>query len=164
MDDVVATALITGAVGVSGSVATYFATKKQAEGTIGAAQQQSEVERERIQSELDRLRLEQEEPHLQHRQVVYHEYLDICNVIHEAYAAPSGLTIPVLQDLERKMEHCFNGVALFGTAQAFNEAGVLDGAIKTGINAKQFAAQHEQSYQDAVARLIDAMRKDTAPS
>lgn len=156
--DVVAVALISGLAGVSGSGATYFATKRQAD-------RQADTERERIQSELDCLRLEQEEPHLQHRQVVYHQYLDIIGRWHTHETTDVTMTSEEFNKWGDDAEHCFNAVALFGTRDAYDAAEALRRAVEAGVFAEKFVGSPEaKAYDDAYFATIDAMRKDTAPA
>lgn len=159
MHDVVAVALITGGSGVAGSTATYFATRRQAD-------RQAATERERIQAELDRLKLEQEEPHVQHRQVVYHELLDILARWYRAYRGGDIATIPLQTRWLEESETKFNAVSLFASRPVAETLGPLKAALEAGIDAgaSDFSNSHlDAEFISAYNQTISAMRKDTAP-
>jgi hypothetical protein len=76
--------VIAGGVGLAGNVTTYLATKHQADNALKA-------EKRKIEADLDRLKIEQAEPHLQHRQGVYHDFLDRAHQFWEDQSFPLGL-------------------------------------------------------------------------
>jgi hypothetical protein len=165
--DVVATALIAGGstatVGVFGTWFTYRGTRKQAAVAVAVAESQAEVERQRIQSELDRLRLEQEEPHLQHRQAVYHDFLNACHAFHQDQVGTSPMTQQQKADWFTHVEHCANAVGLFGTQDAYEAAVRLEEAMEVAVEADEYQGEAEDRYLAAYRATVDAMRKDTAP-
>lgn len=158
MHDVVAVALITAGSGLGGGVLTYFSARRQAD-------RQADNERRRIETELQRLRLEQEEPHFQHRQVVYHQLLDVLARWHREYTMRGIPTIPERTKWLQECETRFNAVLLFGSRGVFETMAPLKVVLEAGMQAgSNFAGgQLETEFQSAYQAAVDAMRKDTAP-
>jgi hypothetical protein len=163
VDDVVATALITGGVGVAGSVLTYLATRKQADATLRGVEAQSEVERERMQHDLERLRLEQAEPHLQNRQRVYQEFMDASNTFHQDRVGTRVMTTEQTRDWLDEFEHRLNAVGIVGTTRAYRAAQGLQRAIQEAMQAHAYDGAVEDNFLSAFDATINAMREDTAP-
>lgn len=84
MSDVIWAAVVAGGVGLAGNVTTYLATRHQANSALKA-------ENRKIEADLERLRMEHAEPHLQHRQGVYHDFLDSAHRFWEDRTFPLGL-------------------------------------------------------------------------
>jgi len=158
MHDVVAVALITAASGLGGGLLTYFSARRQADRQAG-------IERARIETDLQRLRLEQEEPHFQHRQVVYHQLLDILAQWHRAYTMQGIPTIPERTKWLQECEKRFNAVLLFGSHAVFEAVAPLKAALEAAMEAgSNFpGSEQESDFKTAYERTVDAMRKDTAP-
>jgi hypothetical protein len=144
---------VTGITGVLGGLLGYQ-----------AARQQGKVDLERIKLDRDRLQRELDEPHLQHRQSVYHDFLDSAHRWHQAQSieeftedeADSYFT------WARRFEHHLNAVSLFGTTAAFEAAQKLAKVIE-GSMGEEYAGKHEDRFLATYREAIDAMRPDTAP-
>jgi hypothetical protein len=148
------TAAVTGITGVLGGLLGYQ-----------AARQQGKVELERIKLERDRLAREMDEPHLQHRQGVYHNFLDSAHRWHQAQYIE-----PFTEDeansyftWARQFEHHLNAVSLFGTAAAYEAAQKLAKAIEVSMG-EEYAGEHERRFLTTYQETIEAMRPDTAPA
>src|SRR5436190_6209712 len=74
-------------------------------------------------TEIRKLTLEHEQPHLQHRQAVYHDFLDSA---HRMYLDARGV-LPFADETERRqhvpeLQHQFTAVQLFGSKAAAERA------------------------------------------
>jgi hypothetical protein len=162
----IATAAISGASAVVGGVFGYL-----------AASRQSRVELRRVEADMERLRIEQSEPHLQHRQAVYHDFLDSAHRFHQAqsvepfggrrrlrdrvWGANGG--IAEYQQWAREFEHHLSAVSLFGTEDAWQAAQRLADVIEEALGADQYDGEVEIRFLTAWDQTVRAMRLDSAP-
>jgi hypothetical protein len=164
VNDVIAAALIAGGVGLAGNYTTYLATKRQADNNLRAAQQQAAVEVKKVEAENERLRIQLEQPHLQHRQAVYHDFLDSAHLFHQSRGPLSQW-----DDIERVkewfvvFEHHLSAVRLFGTRAASDAAQALADAIGELMEPGDKEDELEQVYLEKWDQVIEVMRLDTAP-
>jgi hypothetical protein len=158
MSDVVAVALITGFAGVSASITTYFATRRQADASTS-------TELARIQAELDRLKIQHGEDHARHRAVLYHELLDILGRWHiRALIDPMEQSEYAEWLLES--EHCLIAVMLFGTQPVYESTRTLQKALEDAWEGGSMGYKGSTGQDAVVAALLNAttvMRTDTAP-
>jgi hypothetical protein len=160
MHDVVAVALVSGAFGLSGSVGTYWATKR-------AADRAAESERLRVQAELDRMKVGHAEDHARHRAVVYHELLDVMGHWH-VRAMSDPMSEREYLDWLLESEHHMNVVLLVATQPVHDAVEKLQRTIEdawTGGNGSLDYIANE-GYKAVAAVLnetIGVMRTDTAP-
>jgi hypothetical protein len=180
LSDVIWAAAITGGVGIAGSVTTYLAARHQANNALKA-------EIRKVDADLERLRMEQAEPHLQHRQGVYHDFLDSAHRFWEERTFPIGLFEGV-EDVRSwflEFEHHLSAVRLFGTAQASRAAQDLADVMgemmeeiqipeDRGVLGRLFdrggaevsldpSPEIQQRYLNQWEATIEAMRLDTGP-
>jgi hypothetical protein len=159
MDDVVAVALITGLSALLGSAGAYFASKRQAD-------RASEAEQARIRADLDRLKIQHGEDHARHRQVVYHDLLDIIGRWHIA-AMTEPMCLNEYKQWVLDSEHCLNAVLLVGTEDVVEQARKLQKVVEDAweLNGQNYNAG--SPAHGSVVRQIEAtmaaMRDDTAP-
>jgi hypothetical protein len=136
--------------------------------------QQNDTARHAIDSEAIRADVARQEGHFQHRQSVYHEYLDIVRALTPIMAGP-GVDLDSYAEWRDLYEHRLNAVVLFGTEAAKAAADRLHEslmAISRGDEGNDLATHQEvrdrfwssterigQGWRGAVA----AMREDIAP-
>jgi hypothetical protein len=106
----VGTASITGAV-------AYFTAKRSGDVALRG-----------VEAETERLRLQLAEPHFQHRQSVYHDFLDSAHRFHQAQSV-EPFEPGEYQVWARRFEHDLSAVRLFGSEGASTAAQALADAI-----------------------------------
>ena len=155
-----ATPILTAAVtGITGVLA----------GWIGylAARHQGSVELEKLKLEKSRLQRELEEPHFQHRQAVYHDYLDSAFRWHQEKSGVDPIEGPDEYNAwAREFEHRLSAVSLFGTQVVYEKALELSKVIEQYMGE---TSRTDEGYAGEAVflakwrELVEAMRLDTAP-
>jgi hypothetical protein len=153
------TAAVTGIAGVAGGLIGYL-----------AARHQGSVELEKIEVERDRLKHEREEPHLQHRQGIYHRFLDSAVRWHQERAGVDPFKDPDEYNAwAREHEHNLSAVSLFGTVAAYEKALELSKIIEDTMghagepDSPEGQYPHEAEFLAKWREVVEAMRLDTAP-
>jgi hypothetical protein len=149
------------------ATAAISASSAVAGGALGylTARYQSNVELRRVEAESERLKLQLSEPHLQHRQAVYHDFLDSAHRFHQAQAVEPFANPDEYFRWARDFEHYLSAVRLFGIEPASNAAQALADAIFSAMaSAPNYVGEAEDRFLRTWEECIQAMRQDTAPS
>jgi hypothetical protein len=149
----VATAAISAGSAVAGGALGYL-----------TARYQSNVELRRVEAESERLKLQLNEPHLQHRQSVYHDFLDSAHRFHQAQVVEPWATEDEYNRWVRDFEHYLSAVRLFGMEPASNGGQALADAIFHAMGTDEYVGEAEDRFLRTWEECIQAMRQDTAPS
>jgi len=144
--------LITGATGVGGGFLGYLGAKHQ-----------GDVELEKMAAENTRLERQLEEPHRQHRQGAYHDYLDV--IARFQLSATFEFEGKGMLEFAERMEHTMNAVALFGSRRAYEAARRLTNVVEEAMGtwADYSGSEIEERFLAEYWATVDAMRPDTAP-
>jgi len=119
--------------------------------------------------ELRKLEAQNREAHFQHRQGVYHDFLDSAvRFHHHAGGAYPFETAAAYHEWAQSVEHTRNAVGLFGTKAAWLAAQNLADRIEDVIQASasndgKYSGDTEDRFIAAYRETIEAMRPDTAP-
>jgi hypothetical protein len=119
-------------------------------------------------TELRKLQTENREGHLQHRQGVYHDFLDSAFRFHQDAGGiqPFG-TVDAYRAWAHEFEHHLNAVSLFGTHAAWQAAQALADRIEDTMGVATpgagYTGEMEDRFLAAYRATIEAMRPDTAP-
>ncbi|MDX6672075.1 MAG: hypothetical protein QOI91_2438 [Solirubrobacteraceae bacterium] len=166
MSDLVATALITGIVGIAGSITTYFATRRQAD-------RQAEIALHQSSEETQRLRDDRAEAERQNRQGTYHRWItcmDRLSMMASGHRAASEFA-----EWMAEYSTTTAGVKLFAPAAvctaldaheeamgAFGQdlAPQLPDAPEFAAHLKKIYGQHYIKLFDAESEVMRAMRAD----
>jgi hypothetical protein len=117
-------------------------------------------------AELARLRFEHGEKHLEHRQGVYHNYLDTAHRFHQAMGKFEPFQTPEeLQEWVRLHEHNATAVSLFGTEAAWKAVQRQERLTEQAMgDSDHYEDKYERDWLSAWDETIEAMRPDTAPN
>lgn len=135
--------------------------------------QQNKTAQHGIDAQASRERAGRAEEHLQHRQSVYHDYLNAVRALGPLMALPQTKQAEFLQ-WRNRYEYCLNAVELFGSEQvqraaaAYHELVSRIGVDKDGhelpthadISAHYWSLQSE--LRDGFRAVLTAMRTDIA--
>jgi hypothetical protein len=155
-------------------------------GLIGylTAKGQSQVEMARIKADNDRLRAEHDEKHFQHRQGLYHDYLDSAHRFHIGAGGVRPFTdLESLGEFLEELEHRATAVRLFGAEDARQAVGgveeLMDEIIEDAGNHRRAeggvgpvgrhlinayrVADRQGRYLGVYNAAVDAMRADVKP-
>jgi hypothetical protein len=116
-----------------------------------------------LRADLERLQLEQAEPHLQHRQSVYHDFLDSGDRFFQDRVGTEEFEVDELRAWFRDHEHRLSAVRLFGTEEASRAAQDLADVMGDMMEHEKLPQELENRYLELWEAAIQAMRKDTAP-
>jgi hypothetical protein len=144
----IATAAIAGAAGLSGAFLGYLGSRLQ-----------TKAETERFAKQLA-------EPHLQHRQAVYHDFLDSAHRFYQDAGGIEPFEDPgAYQRWAREHEHHLTAVSLFGTEPAWRAAQELAKVIEKIMASGETPTPPKLEFEflGSWDETIKAMRLDTAP-
>lgn len=162
MSDTVAVALITGVVGVVGSLLTWFAARR------GAA-----VELERIKAENHRLRVQHSEDERRHRQGTYHNLLcalmrldtmgiglrpasqaEFAEWLEDYHSLSEGLLLFAPQSVCEALTETRRCLLAFGEVLGTSTAGEE--------HFRRTYQDHRHAIRGSMKSLVDAMRRDVS--
>jgi hypothetical protein len=143
----IGTAAIAGASGLLGAGLGYLGARLQAK-----------ADNERLATQLG-------EAHLQHRQGVYHNFLDSAHRFHQDAGGIEPFENPkAYHEWARLHEHHLTAVSLFGTEAAWRAAQELADVIEEVMGAAlAYSGELENKFLATWKEVIEAMRPDTAP-
>jgi hypothetical protein len=128
------------------------------------AKRSSDVALRGVEAENERLRTGYDEAHFQHRQAIYHDFLDSAYRFHQDAGGIEPFDRPKeYREWSRMFEHRLTAVRLFGTDEASHAAQRLADAISAAMAAPQYDGGPETRFLAEWEATIGAMRHDTAP-
>jgi hypothetical protein len=129
-----------------------------------AAKRANDLERTRIEVESERVHIQRQDAMLNRRAAAYQDFLDSALNFHLGAAGRD----PKYESSEwlRVHEHNLTSICLFGTEEARHAAQKLGNIMNDAfhVSPEEYETKHQDKVLVQWERVIDAARKDTAPS